>query len=83
MGGQGGCEQRIEVIVKMQKVLKKTWGGEGQVQSGIGGGVEEWGLVEGSEGSCCGGQGGCEQRIEVTLYCENAKSKKKKAGGGG
>ena len=28
-GGQGGCEQRIEVIVKMQK--KKVGGGPGGV----------------------------------------------------
>ena len=26
-GGQGGCEQRIEVFVKIQK--KKNWGGGG------------------------------------------------------
>ena len=31
-GGQGGCERRIEVFVKIQK--KKIWGGEGS-----GGGV--------------------------------------------
>ena len=36
-GGQGGCEQRIEVFVKIQK---KNWGGGG----GSGGGV---GLVGG------------------------------------
>ena len=29
MGGQSGCEQRIEVIVKMQK--KKSGGGPGPV----------------------------------------------------
>ena len=35
-GGQGGCEQRIEVFVKIQK--KKIWGGGG----GWGGGLS-WG----------------------------------------
>ena len=34
MGGQGGCERRIEVFVKTQK--KKNWGGGGV---GSGGGV--------------------------------------------
>ena len=33
MGGQGGCERRIKVFVKMQK--KKIWGGRG-VQGGGG-----------------------------------------------
>ena len=32
-GGQGGCEQRIEVIVKMQK---KSWKGGGGGGSGPG-----------------------------------------------
>ena len=32
-GDQGGCERRIEVIVKMQKKRKKVGGG-----SGLGGG---------------------------------------------
>ena len=27
VGGQGGCERRIEIIVKIQK--KKNWGGAG------------------------------------------------------
>ena len=31
LGGQGGCERRIEVFVKIQK---KNWGG-----GGVGGGV--------------------------------------------
>ena len=42
--GQGGCERRIEVFVKIQK--KKFLGG-----SGVGGG---WG------GGGLGGQSGCE-----------------------
>ena len=33
LGGQSGCERRIEVFVKIQK--KKIWGGGG----GVGGGV--------------------------------------------
>ena len=48
-GGQGGCERRIEVFVKIQK--KKKLGGSR-------GGVRWRGRVE-------GGQGGCERRIEV------------------
>ena len=47
-GGQGGCERRIEVFVKIQK--KKTAGGGG------GGGVG--GVGGGGFGS--GGQDGCE-----------------------
>ena len=36
MGGQGGCERRIEVFVKIQK----KWGGRGSVGgSGLGGRV--------------------------------------------
>ena len=53
MGGQGGCERRTEVFVKIQK--KKIGGGvRGGVSRGGGGG---WGR----------GKGGCEQRIEVFL----------------
>ena len=37
LGGQGGCEQRIEVFVKIQK--KKNWGGFG----GGGGRGRVWG----------------------------------------
>ena len=33
LGGQDGCERRIEVIVKIQ--IKKIWGGSGGV--GLGG----------------------------------------------
>ena len=35
-GGQGGCEWRSEVFVKIQK---KNWGGGGGGGSGVGGGV--------------------------------------------
>ena len=51
-GGQGGCERRIEVFVKIPK--KKNcfffWGG-GSGRGWVGG----WGKVGGG-----GGQGGCE-----------------------
>ena len=50
--GQGGCERRIEVFVKIQ--IKKFGGGGRGV-----GGVSGRGRVGG------GGQGGCERRIEV------------------
>ena len=47
--GQGGCERRIEVFVKIQKkYIYFSLGGRGE-GSGWGGG---------------GGQGGCERRIE-------------------
>ena len=36
VGGQSGCERRIEVFVKIQK--KKNWGG-GRSGGGVGGGV--------------------------------------------
>ena len=52
-GGQGGCERRIEVFVKIQKNV--IFGGVGG-----GGGL---GRVGGS--AYGGGQGGCERRIEV------------------
>ena len=54
MGGQSGCERRIEVFVKIQK---KNFGGGGW--GGVGGGVG------GGEG--VGGQSGCERRIEVLV----------------
>ena len=38
-GGQGGCERRIEVFVKIQKKL--GGGGRGRVGGG-GGGVSGW-----------------------------------------
>ena len=51
MGGQGGCERRIEVFVKIQK--KKigglgSVGGSGGVGRGGGGGSGRVGLVGGS-----------------------------------
>ena len=67
--GQGGCERRIEVFVRIQK---KNWVGR------VGGRV--WGVrvdvkeelkflrnsqKMGGGGGGVGGQGGCERRIEV------------------
>ena len=66
--GQGGCEKRIEVFVKIQK--RKIWGRGGGVGGKKLGGGSGWGGG--------GGQGGCERRIEVF-----AKIKKKNCGGGG
>ena len=76
-GGQGGCERRIEVIVKMKKVrgFEGGVGCEGQcgceievivkMKKKIGGGP-----VRGR------GQGGCERRIEIIV-----KMKEKVEGG--
>ena len=69
-GGQGGCERRIEVFVKIQK--KKSFffwgGGGGQRREGSG-----WGGGGGG-----GGQVGCDRRIE-----DFGKIHKKKIQGGG
>ena len=94
LGGQGRCEQRIELFVKILK--KKIGGGEG---SG-------WGVMvdvneelkflrkftqkkSGGSGGCSGwvgcsgweGQGGCERRIEV--FCEKKLKFCENSGGGG
>ena len=41
MGGQGGCERRIEVFVKIQKKIKggrgRGWVGGGGVRLGVSG----------------------------------------------
>ena len=66
-GGQGGCEQRIEVFVKIQK---KNWGG---------GGGESGGEV----GVGLGGQGGCDRRIEVLGKIHTKKNIFFWGGGGG
>ena len=45
LGGQSGCERRIEVFVKVQK--KKFFfggGGGGSVGGGVGGGGSGWGV---------------------------------------
>ena len=38
-GGQGGCERRIEVFVKIQKI---NWGGGGGGGGGVRGGGRSW-----------------------------------------
>ena len=83
-GGQGGCERRIEVFVKIQKKKKKLGGGWGPVGGGGGGGsVAEgvrWGGGVGGAGvrvdvnAMLGvggdvGYGGCEPRIEGIVQC--------------
>ena len=60
-GGQGGCERRIDVFVKIQK---KIAGGEFR-----GGGMGE------VSGLGWGGQGGCERRIEVFVKIQQKKKK--------
>ena len=83
-GGQGGCERRIEVFVKIQK--KKIFfflGGGGGLVGGGGGSVAEgvrWGGGVGGAGvrvdvnAMLGiggdvGYGGCEPRIEGIVQC--------------
>ena len=70
MGGQGGCERRSEVIVKIQKKINSGVVGSVVVVGGGGGGRED------PVGK--GGQGGCEQRIEVIV---KMPKKEKKVGG--
>ena len=92
LGGQGGCERRIKVFVKIQKINWRVGGGRGRV-GGVRVDVNEelnflgkfkkkiggGGGGVGSAGSGWGwGQGGCEQRIEVF-----GKIHKKKFRGGG
>ena len=55
MGGQGGCERRSKVFVKIQK--KKIWGGGGWVGVGGGGGVRS-GIGVGEVGVARFGVGG-------------------------
>ena len=66
MGGQSGCERRIEVFVKIQK-KNFFWGG-------VGGG--RWGGGRGR------GQGGCERRIEVFVKIQKKKNLGGGGGGG-
>ena len=81
-GGQGGCEQRIEVFVKIQKKNIFFWGG-GPVGGGGGGSVAEGVRCGGGVGGAgvrvdvnamlgVGGDvgyGGCEPRIESIVQC--------------
>ena len=62
LGGQSGCERRIEVFVKIQKKIKKFLGGGW----GVGGG--------GGVGVGLGGQSGCERRIEVLVKIPKKKN---------
>ena len=48
LGGQSGCERRIEVFVKIQKKLFFLGGGSGGVGGGVGGGGGGGGSGEGS-----------------------------------
>ena len=96
MGGQGGCDRRIEKF--LGKSTKKKSGGGGSVWGGGGGGVrvdvnEELKFLckfnfffffffwGGGGGSGWGSQDGCERRIEVFLKIQ--KKKKRNCGGGG
>ena len=70
--GQGRCEQRSEVFVKIKK--KNSGGGGGRF--GGGGGVGLGG------GSGWGGQGGCERRIEVFVKIQKKKTLERGVRGG-
>ena len=65
MGGQGGCERRIEVIVRIQKQSRgsgRRWG------VGVGRGGGGW-LVAMLWVGRDVGYGGCEPRIEGIVQC--------------
>ena len=90
VGGQGGCEIRIEVFVKMQK--KKSGGvrsGQGLGDRGVGFGRGGGGWLVamlGVRGDV--GYWGCEPRIEGNVQCTkkvlyNIKKIKKKIWGRG
>ena len=77
-GGQGGCEQRIEVFGKIHK--KYSGGGGGGGGGGIGkgggqvGGLGWWGGVRVDVKAMLGvggdlGYGGCEPKIEGIVQC--------------
>ena len=79
-GGQGGCERRIEVFVKIQKKYFFLGGGGGVRWGGsLAEGVRwgGWGWWGGGQGGCernVGGRGdvgygGCEPRIEGIVQC--------------
>ena len=63
MEGQGGCEQRIEVL---GKIHKKKFGGGGGGGGGGKGGVDVNAML-GLGGDV--GYGGCEPRIEGIVQC--------------
>ena len=70
LGGQGGCERRIEVFGKIQKI-----GGGGGREEGVGsGGGSGWWGVRVDVNAMLGvggdvGYGGCERRIEGIVQC--------------
>ena len=85
-GGQGGCERRIEVFVKIQK--KNSEG----VRWGSGGGGSGWWGVRMDVNAMLGvgcdvDYGGCEPRIEGIVQCTKRYCtilrKSKKCGGEG
>ena len=65
VGGQGGCERRSKVFVKIKKKKKIEGGGVGRgrggVQSGVRVGVARFGVG--------GGYGGCKPRIKGIDKC--------------
>ena len=80
LGGQGGCERRIEVYVKIQNNFFFLGGGGGVRNGGgqvvgarVGGGSGWWGVrvdvnaMLGVGGDV--GYGGCEPRIEGIVQC--------------
>ena len=70
-GGQGGWERRIEAFVKIQKKIIFFWEGGGGVGLGVrvdvNGEVKFLSKIQKKMkgGSCWGGQGGWERRIEA------------------
>ena len=86
LGGQGGCDRRIEVFVKIQKINSGGWDGGGGGGVGLGGqgGCEQrfeasgkiqkknwWG---GRGRVWAGGRGGCDRRIEVFVKIQKKKN---------
>ena len=67
LGGQVGCERRIEDFVKIKKIKLGGGGGLGRVGAWV------W----------LGGQGGCERRIEVFLKIQKKNTIFFFLGGGG
>ena len=70
LGGQGGCERRSKVFVKIQKKKKKLRGGSGwgggpiRGWGGGGGGSKVWGRW------VMWGYGGCKPRIKGIDKCK-------------
>ena len=81
---QSGCEQRIEVFVKIpkKKFFFFFWGGGGGRWGGGGSGEGSGWMWEGS-GLGGGGQGGCERRIEVFVKIQKKQFFWGGVGGGG